>query len=113
EEGRSRNAPALFSWPPRRSARSQTLFDNCRASGMKKPAAGDTSQRAFTLSQERTFPPRNAFKMSLRLAAAPLEWDQMTPLAGGRQPSERRKAALLGLNVDKLRRWHGYYHRSY
>lgn|GEM_PF-4436314 len=40
---------------------------------MKKPAAGDTSQRAFSLSKERTFPPRNAFKMSLRLIAAPLE----------------------------------------
>ena len=32
-----------------------------RAQDVKKPAAGDTSQRAFSLSVERTFPPRNAF----------------------------------------------------
>lgn len=43
------------------------------APDVKKPAAGDTSQRAFTLSKERTFPPRNASVRRLRLSAAPIE----------------------------------------
>jgi len=40
---------------------------------VKKPAAGDTSQRAFSLSVERTFPPRNVFVRWLRFRAAPFE----------------------------------------
>jgi len=46
----------------------------CGSQDVKKPAAGDTSQRAFTLSKERTFPPRNASELRLRLvSAAPFE----------------------------------------
>jgi hypothetical protein len=56
-----------------KDAKREEASDRFRISGMKKPAAGDTSQRAFSLSKERTFPPRNAFKLSLRLIAAPLE----------------------------------------
>ena len=58
--------------------------DQCAAlPDVKKPAAGDTSQRAFSLSTERTFPPRNASDQRLRLSAPRRSSDvQMTHRTG-------------------------------
>jgi hypothetical protein len=60
----------------RRGAPALSILQCVRSSGFsgtKKPAAGDTSQRAFTLSVERTFPPRNAYVRRLCLSTAPIE----------------------------------------
>jgi hypothetical protein len=68
----------------------------------KKPAAGDTSQRAFALFKERTFPPRNAFEccaLEQRLPSSEFIWRQGLVVVNGLVAGNRTFFDLSAITV--------------